>query len=191
MREKPVFVAEDGRRQATLRFGALVVAALMGAWLIALIAGALGFGRLPVLPLPSVGALHDRGGAQAQAGPRKSDQAEPAADADSAAASSTPTSRKEHSAPVGQKTPSRGSGGTGKAAPGQSRPSPVHGPGVTVPVASPSPTTTSTTSSTTPSRAPSQTPSGNPVPSGTTGPGSASGRALYAPGFSTRPSSGR
>src|SRR4051794_24256544 len=48
--ERPVFAATDGRRARRLRGVALVAAGLMALWLIALAAGILGFGRLPVVP---------------------------------------------------------------------------------------------------------------------------------------------
>src|SRR3954453_1112835 len=48
--EQPVFAATDGRRARRLRIVALVAAALVALWLIALVAGTLGFGRLPIVP---------------------------------------------------------------------------------------------------------------------------------------------
>jgi hypothetical protein len=58
--EKIVFVAEGGRRQRAFRVAVRAAAALTGAWLLALVVGSLGLGRLPGLPLPSIGALHEQ-----------------------------------------------------------------------------------------------------------------------------------
>lgn len=52
----PVFVSADGRRRRVLRLAGRVVAGLTALWLVALLAGALGLGRLPGISLPqSVG----------------------------------------------------------------------------------------------------------------------------------------
>jgi hypothetical protein len=48
--ERPVFAATDGRRARRLRIVALVAAGLVALWLVALVAGILGFGRLPLVP---------------------------------------------------------------------------------------------------------------------------------------------
>ncbi len=52
----PVFVSTDGRRRRMLRLAGRVVAGLTAPWLIALLAGALGLGRLPGVSLPEVAA---------------------------------------------------------------------------------------------------------------------------------------
>jgi hypothetical protein len=54
----PVFVSADGRRDRALRLVVRVVAGLTALWLAALVAGAIGLGRLPGLPLPQVGPGH-------------------------------------------------------------------------------------------------------------------------------------
>jgi hypothetical protein len=51
--ERPVFVADDGRRARRLALGARAVAALVAIWALALAAGGVGFARLPALH-PSV-----------------------------------------------------------------------------------------------------------------------------------------
>jgi translation initiation factor IF-2 len=58
-RERAVFVAEDGRRARALRGVARVAAGLMLLWIVALVAGAMGAGRLPVVPFPAVGSPAD------------------------------------------------------------------------------------------------------------------------------------
>jgi hypothetical protein len=58
-REHSVFVATDGRRARVLRGVARVAAGLMLLWIVTLFAGAVGAGRLPVVPLPAVGSLAD------------------------------------------------------------------------------------------------------------------------------------
>ena len=58
--ERPVFFAEGGRRARAVRAGVLLFAALATAWLAALIAGALGFGALPRLPVARVGFVLGR-----------------------------------------------------------------------------------------------------------------------------------
>src|SRR5438270_12300571 len=49
--ERPVFLAPGGRRPRAVRLGGRTVSALMGAWLLALLAGAFSFGLLPSVPL--------------------------------------------------------------------------------------------------------------------------------------------
>ncbi len=55
--ERPVFVADHGRRHALIRAMVVLGAALIAAWLIALVAGALGWGNLPGVPF-SKGSDH-------------------------------------------------------------------------------------------------------------------------------------
>ncbi|MCW3064811.1 MAG: hypothetical protein JWN32_1983, partial [Solirubrobacterales bacterium] len=55
--ERSVFVSPDGRRARLLRALGRIAALITAAWLVALVAGALGFGRMPGLPLPAIGAL--------------------------------------------------------------------------------------------------------------------------------------
>jgi hypothetical protein len=57
--ERSVFVAKDGRRARALRGVARVAAGLMLLWIVALVAGAVGAGRLPVAPFPAVGSAAD------------------------------------------------------------------------------------------------------------------------------------
>jgi hypothetical protein len=57
-RRLPVFVSADGRRDRALRLVVRVLAGLTALWLAALVAGAIGLGRLPGLPLPQVGPGH-------------------------------------------------------------------------------------------------------------------------------------
>jgi hypothetical protein len=47
---QPVFSADDGRRERALRVVGRIVAVVVGVWLLALFAGAMGFGRLPLIP---------------------------------------------------------------------------------------------------------------------------------------------
>ncbi len=47
--ERPVFVADDGRRARRLALGARAAAALVAIWAVALAAGGVGFARLPAL----------------------------------------------------------------------------------------------------------------------------------------------
>jgi hypothetical protein len=47
--ERPVFVADDGRRARRLALGARAAAALVAIWAVALGAGGVGFARLPAL----------------------------------------------------------------------------------------------------------------------------------------------
>jgi hypothetical protein len=56
---RPVFVSDRNRRAVALRALGCVVGAVTVLWLAALIAGALGVGRLPAVPFPAVGALDD------------------------------------------------------------------------------------------------------------------------------------
>lgn len=55
---EPVFVSASGNRERALRLGARAVVALVILWLVALLAGALGLGRLPGVPLPDVGKVN-------------------------------------------------------------------------------------------------------------------------------------
>ena len=57
--ERPVFVADHGRRHALIRAMIFLGAALIAAWLIALVAGALGWGNLPGVPF-SEGSDHGK-----------------------------------------------------------------------------------------------------------------------------------
>jgi hypothetical protein len=52
--ERPVFVATDDRRARRLRYLAAFAVALAGAWVVALVIGMLGIGRMPGLSLPVV-----------------------------------------------------------------------------------------------------------------------------------------
>ncbi|HEX6458922.1 MAG TPA: hypothetical protein VF032_08405 [Thermoleophilaceae bacterium] len=63
--ERPIFVAEHGRRARILKLVGLGLAAVTAVWLVALIGGATGVVRFPGLPLPSVGAMHDKGSSRA------------------------------------------------------------------------------------------------------------------------------
>lgn len=70
-RERPVFVADHGRRQALMRAMIVLGAVLIAAWLIALVAGALGWGNLPGVPF-SAGSDHGQPATSAsQEGPAK------------------------------------------------------------------------------------------------------------------------
>jgi hypothetical protein len=60
--ERPVFVADHGWRQVLIRATIVLGAVLLAAWLIALVASALGWGNLPGLPF-SEGIDHGRPGA--------------------------------------------------------------------------------------------------------------------------------
>jgi hypothetical protein len=55
--EKPIFVSESGRRRRALRWVGVAFAVLTAGWLVALVAGAVGLGSLPAIPLPHVGAI--------------------------------------------------------------------------------------------------------------------------------------
>lgn len=52
--DHPIFVAPDGRRARRLRLAGRLLAGLVGLWVLALLAGALGFGHLPGLNLPRI-----------------------------------------------------------------------------------------------------------------------------------------
>jgi hypothetical protein len=55
-----VFAAPNGRRRRRVRATAMVLSGLVSLWLAALVAGMLGFGGLPALPVPSApGAQRD------------------------------------------------------------------------------------------------------------------------------------
>jgi len=47
---QPVFSADDGRRERALRIVGRLVAVAVGIWLLALLVGTMGFGRLPLVP---------------------------------------------------------------------------------------------------------------------------------------------
>jgi len=53
--DRPVFVAEHRRRERAVRAALVLLGALLLAWLVALIAGALGLGSLPPLPVSAGG----------------------------------------------------------------------------------------------------------------------------------------
>lgn len=57
--ERPVFVSDHGRRHALIRAMIVLGATLIAAWLIALVVGALGWGRLPGVPF-SASSDHGR-----------------------------------------------------------------------------------------------------------------------------------
>jgi hypothetical protein len=57
--ERSVFVARSPYRTRLVLAAGVALAALASLWLLALLAGALGLGRLPVVPLPHVGRLGD------------------------------------------------------------------------------------------------------------------------------------
>jgi hypothetical protein len=184
--EKPVFVSDDGRRRRALRVGAGGAVAVGGVWLIALIAGAFGLGRLSGVPLPPVGALSEPNGGVSQEGISK-------ALGDGGRHGSDAARRIDHpplaDVPAG---PARGGKPTG--APGYvPPPEPVQvSPGST-PSSVTSPSATAAPTTATPTRtghAPSQTPSGNTVPAPTKDPGAGREPPLEPPGLSTRPKSG-
>jgi hypothetical protein len=186
--DKPVFVTENGRRRRALRLVAFGLAAITGTWAIALLAGALGSGRLPVLPLPPIGALRDGSGAQTKTSLSKRDAA--GSRAQTRGASRGPAGRAtERAGSPDREVPSRGSDEKPKR-PGTGRepsPPPPSGAGTTPSTSTP----TAAPTSTAPGRVPSQTPSGNPVPAGTTDLGAARGWAPDPPGAGTHAASGR
>jgi hypothetical protein len=61
---QPVFSADDGRRERVLQAVGRLAAVFVGVWLLALLVGAMGFGRLPGLPGST---LLDRAGRPAKA----------------------------------------------------------------------------------------------------------------------------
>jgi hypothetical protein len=65
--DRPVFVAEHRRRERAVRAALVLLGALLLAWLVALIAGALGLGSLP--PLPVSGAGDGASGSSSQSAP--------------------------------------------------------------------------------------------------------------------------
>src|SRR5438094_6947620 len=75
--ERPVFVADGGRRAAILRCISIAAAGLTAAWLVALLTGAFGFGRLPAVPFPPIGALHEHAGGAPSRGSSKRSQHDP------------------------------------------------------------------------------------------------------------------
>jgi len=66
-RERPVFVADHGRRKALMRAMTVLGAVLIAVWLIALVAGALGLGNLPGVPF-SAGSDHGQPATSASQG---------------------------------------------------------------------------------------------------------------------------
>jgi hypothetical protein len=62
--DRPVFVAEHGRRERAVRAVVALLGALLLVWLLALIAGALGLGSLP--PLPASGGGDGGSGSSSQ-----------------------------------------------------------------------------------------------------------------------------
>jgi len=61
-----VFVTTGGVRARALRWSGYLIGTLTVLWLVALIAGAVGAGRLPAVPFPAIGALHEMHSARAQ-----------------------------------------------------------------------------------------------------------------------------
>ena len=167
--ERPVFVAEHGRRALVMRFVARTAAALAGLWLVGLLAGAFGFGRLPAVPFPPIGALHGQTAAAPDRAPSKGGGASsglgaselPGANSEGALRTGLSRDRPARRDPRDSLGRSRPTHQPTRSAPGQSP-------------ASGSPLTTSPVTPTTPRRsehAPTSTPSGNPVPAGPTSPG--------------------
>lgn len=76
--EQPVFSSHNGRRARAVRVVGRGVAVLTGIWLVALVAGAMGFGSLPILP---GSGLLDRTTPPAKA-PADTPRAQPAASED-------------------------------------------------------------------------------------------------------------
>jgi hypothetical protein len=166
--EKPIFVDERGRRARALRLAMLAGAVCASVWLVALFAGALGFGRLPALPLPPLGALDDGSpshpGVRARAGAPNGTVADPRAQSVSGHADRGATS----TAPQRPFTRTRRQTAIRK----RTRGGETFSPGLEVQQAptvtqlnAPAPTATSPTSR---DKAPEYTPSGNTVPAGTT-----------------------
>jgi hypothetical protein len=187
--EKPVFVSDDGRRRRALRLAASGAVAVGAVWLVALIAGAFGLGRLSGVPLPPIGALSEPSGGVAQEGISKAHRAAGRRASDAAKGIDHPSLAY---APAG---PARGGKPTGEPGfvpprepvqvlPG-STPSSVRSPSATA-----APTAPTTATPRRNGHAPSETPSGNTVPAATKDAGPAQQSPLEPPGLSTRPKSG-
>src|SRR5690242_10355389 len=63
--DRSVFVAAGMARARALRWFGFLTGALLVLWLVALIAGAVGVGRLPAVPFPAIGALREAPAADA------------------------------------------------------------------------------------------------------------------------------
>jgi hypothetical protein len=166
--ERPIFLAEHGRRSMLMRLVARAAAAAAALWLIALLAGAFGFERLPAVPFPPIGALQEQAPATPKRAPAKGDAEKTGATRASAssdqledrspdARTARPRARSPRD-PRGRRHPSRAVPGS-QAVPTQ--------PSGKPPAQSASPATV-----TKPRGKPTSTPSGNPVPVGSTSPGS-------------------
>jgi hypothetical protein len=169
MAERQIFVADHGRRVMLIRFSARGAAAVAGLWLIALLAGAFGFGRLPAVPLPPLGTIREHSSPSTDGGPARG-RPHGAARVVSEARSSGPDAV---SAPTRDDDRSRRRIG---AAPRRERRPPASAAPSPAPPAqgSGSATPSSAAKTTKPrdhERAPAYTPSGNEVAAGTTAPG--------------------
>lgn len=153
-----------------MRFFARGAAAVAGLWLIALLAGAFGLGRLPAVPFPPLGAIREQPPTSPDGKSTKGGEESPAIAASKAAARSEPA----RTGLSGDRPARRRSGGAPTTGRGRSRPPrdnarsalPTQTPGSATPV---TPATKNTPRSR--ERAPAYTPSGNEVAAGPTGPG--------------------
>jgi hypothetical protein len=170
MSERPIFVADHGRRATLIHLFARATAAAGGLWLIALLAGAFGLGRLPAVPFPPLGAIHEHT-PSSEGRPAKHDAAPSAAAASQAAATKSETEGTGTGPDHTEKRPAR---------PARDRRqrrlrAPTSDAPRALPTQTPASATPATpTKTTTPrgrERAPAYTPSGNEVAAGTTGPG--------------------
>ena len=175
--EQPVFVARDGRRAMILRLAVRSVAAVTAAWLIALVTGAFGLGRLPAVPLPPIGALDETAGPEpGHAGTRTERAAtiaRGAATARSQVVGPSTGFRQRHTAPRPLRARERSD--ARRRSPASANPGSGLAPEGGRSTGSASPETTSSPATMTPTsknHALSYTPSGNAVPAGTTDPGS-------------------
>jgi hypothetical protein len=178
--EKLVFVAAGPGRQRAVRLAGLAAVAVTGAWLVALIGGTLGLGRVPLVPLPAIGAMQkpsDDGASKGQDGAKRIVGRAPSVPV---AGPGGPEGAQRGSREQATRRPS------GKA--GASPQSITNGASTSTPSATSPPPAARPTGR---EHAPSQTPSGNIVPTGTTGPAAAPGQALDPPGTRTRSLGGR
>jgi hypothetical protein len=110
-RERAVFASPDGRRGRRLRLAGRVVAALIVVWLAALLAGALGFGRLPGVPdLGSASGAPHRALSSRGAPVRVTGSRSPASKASTALAQGSSTSAAQGRERGVSRTPSTSAG---------------------------------------------------------------------------------
>jgi hypothetical protein len=169
----PVFVSADGRRRRVLRLTGRVLAGLTALWLVALLAGVLGLGRLPGVSLPEPATGEDSGSPATSPAATRSRASLPGG-AERRAAATRSTRHGSASAPAthrrgtsGAVVPRRASG-PGGASTTRPRPQP-HAPAAKK---SPSPAASSPARPSAPANAHGANPHGGGKPAKTESPGS-------------------